>query len=201
MGWILPAIGVGSAIYGAFKGRGGPKQPKVDPRLRKFDEYAAGVGARGSQAENEFLAQARSFDPMAAATQASQAQYNLALPQIQRSVAALRGAQASSGRLRTGYGNQDQDQLLTDNFNNLNQSMIARAMEAAQMQMANTNMLGGYASDARNTYMDATLGRTMSDRDREAAERASKRGMWGSLGGAVLGGLGSWAGGGFKKPW
>jgi hypothetical protein len=201
---LIPGVGglvAGALVSRALAGRnggGGATPAQAAPSLAGWDARVGQIGAESDAARQQYLQQMQNFDPMAAATQASQAQWNLAMPQIQQQIADLRGAQASSGRLRTGFGNADQDQLLTRNFEHLNQSMAARSMEAAQMQQANSQNLGSFALGQQNMYLDATMGRYMTERDREAAEAASRRASKGAMIGAGISALGAWAGSGFS---
>jgi hypothetical protein len=195
--WGMIASALAPTVIGGVAGMFGKKKKQqggTDPRMRAFDARVAQIGARGQQAEDQYFNRMQNFDPMAAATQASQAQWNLAMPQITKQIGDLRGMQAGQGRLRSGYGMVDQDELLTNNLNNLNQSMIQRAMEAAQMGMANNQAMGNYAMNSQNTFLDATMGRYATEEDRRAAEAASKRGMWGGLLGAGIGAFGNYAG-------
>lgn len=193
MAWVPLAMAGASLLGGLFGGRGGNSQ-REDPRFGAFDAHIQRAGRRGNQAEEEYLRRIRSFDPMQAALQATQAQYAAAMPEIRRSIADLRGAQVGQGRINTGFGMNDQDLLLQQNLNNLNQGLIQRAMQATQMQMQNTGQLGQYGMNQSNLYLDATLGRAQSAQDRRAQEEASRRGMWGNLIGAGLGAFGSYAG-------
>jgi hypothetical protein len=183
---LIPAgVGVLGSLLGGRKSK-----PVRDPREAQLNARLQQMSATGQGLEGEYLQRLRSFDPMAAATQASQAQYSMAMPMIREQLDDLRGQQAGVGRLRSGYGMGDQDRLLTRNLEHLNQSTVARAMEAAQMQAANTGAMGNYAQGLNNQYFDAAYGMMASDQDRRAAEKASRRGMWGSLLGAGIQGAG-----------
>jgi hypothetical protein len=190
---ILPiAAGMGmNLLQSALSGR--KRRGGYDPRMAAFDERVARAGRVGQEQEDEYLRRLRSFDPMAAATAANQAQYASAMPQIRQAVADLRGSQAGS-RLNTGFGMGDQDELLERNLANLNQSMAARSMEAAQMQQGANRELGAYGMGQSNLFMDATMGRYMTEQDRKRAEQASRRGMWGNLLGAGIQAAGSFFG-------
>jgi hypothetical protein len=194
---IVPGLGgIAGGFLGSAIGGGGrkKKQAAQNPGLAGFDARVARMGQRGEDVERQYLNRVQNFDPMAAATQAAQGQYNLMLPQITQGIADLRGMQAGQGRLRSGYGMHDQDEFLSRNYQHLNDSMVARAMEAARMGMDNTNALGSYATNSQNMYLDATMGRYMTEEQRRQAEEASKRGMWGNLLGAGIGAAGTYFG-------
>jgi hypothetical protein len=155
-------------------------------------EMGTGMIGRGQGLEDEYLDRLRGFDPMAAATAANQAQFNMVMPQIQQAIADLRGSQAAQGRLRSGFGMLDQDNLMEKNLANLNQSMTARAMEAANMQAGVNRDLGGFASgvsgrgvdmyrsglDADRAGMDAgRLGMDASRLDLDARSRGAQYGL------------------------
>jgi len=191
--WGIAAGLAGGLIGSALGGKKKQAAPTPNPTMAAWDQRIAQMGEQGSAVDAEYLQRLRGFNPMQAATQAAQAQYQIAMPQISKAIADLRGAQAGT-RLNTGYGQGDQDYLLQQNLNNLNQSMVARAMEAAQME-ANTNReLGAYGQNATNMYLDATYGRYQTEEDRRKAEAASKRSMWGSIIGSGLNALGTYAG-------
>lgn len=188
---------VGGLISRAFSG-GGRRPRQANPEwLRGAENATRRLGARANAAEDTYWQRLSSFDPMAAATEASTAQLSLAMPRIMEAFGNMRGAQTATGRLNTGYGYADQDRFMADTAENLNAQMAARAMQAAQMRQAATSEMGRYATGARDTYMDAALGRYYSDADRRAADDASRRGMWGNIiGGAipqVMSAVGNWA--------
>lgn len=187
--WLAPmAISAGASLIGnAMSNRSNKRaEERYDRRMAPTDRYARRMGQQGQQVNDEYLQRIRSFDPMQAATQASQAQYALAMPQIKRQLADLRGSQVGQGRLRTGFGQGDQDQLLTTNLEHLNQSMIQRAMQAAQMQQATTSELGAYGQNNQNMYLDYATGRERTRYEQEQANRAGNRSMIGSLLGAGI---------------
>ena len=188
--WVAPAVALGAqAIGGLLKKKKQAPNPYAG-QMKLWDAAIQRAGTRGEEIGNEYLARLRGFDPMRYARQASEAQYNIAMPQIRRAVGELRGAQVGQGRLNTGFGMADQDRLLTENLSNLNQSLIARAMQAAEMQRATTSELGGYGQAQQNLFLEGALGRYMTEEDRRAAEAASRRGMWGGLLGAGIGAAG-----------
>jgi hypothetical protein len=195
MPWWIPlaASAAGSVISSVMGNRQqNQTRDRYDRRTAMVNRQLSQIGAQGREASQEYLDRLRTFDPMAAATQAAEAQYQTALPLIQRQVNRLRGSQVGHGRLRTGYGMQDQDELLERNYANLNQSMIARAMQAAEMQAQANRELGAYGEGARNLYIDATLGRERSRYEQEMANQASQRGMYGNLLAAGIYGAANW---------
>ena len=82
--------------------------------------------------------------------------------------------------VNTGYGMAGQDRLLSENLQHLNQSLIARAMQAAAMEQGNISELGQYSQAQQNLFLEAAIARQAQ----QAQEAASRRGMWGSLIGA-----------------
>lgn len=197
--WLVPlaASAAGSLISSAMGNRSARRAERAyDRRTQAVRRELGRMGQTGREVSKEYLQRLQSFDPMEYATQASQAQYSLAMPEIQRQLANLRGSQVSAGRLRTGYGQDDQDRLLERNLANLNQSTVARAMQAAQMQQATNRELGAYGQDLRNMYIDATLGRERSRYEQNLANQASQRGMWGNLLSAGIQGAATMYGGG-----
>ena len=192
--WMIPmAVSAAGGLISNIMGNGSANKSRneYDQRTAATSRYASQMGRQGRQVGQDALARMQGFDPMAAATQANEAQYSMAMPKIKQQLDDLRGGQAGQGRLRTGYGQGDQDQLLSTNLENLNQSMIARSMQAAQMQQSNTQQLAAYGQNQSNMYMDYATGMERSRYEQEMANSAGNRSMWGSLLGAGIQAAGS----------
>lgn len=165
------------------------------------------AGRIGQETEDEFLRRARSFDPMQSLRDYSTGAFNSFRRDLGQDMSKLRGQQVGMGRLRTGFGQGDEDRLVTGSLDRLNDAILGQSMNATQMQQNNTNMLGQYGLDRSNTHLEATTGLAASKAAQDATNKASKRGMWGNIAGAglmaagtALGGpLGGMIGGGIGK--
>jgi hypothetical protein len=164
-------------------------------------KYMAGVdtsGAAAATAGAGYMAGAQGFDAQSGANMAAMGQFQTFLPQLKRAIAEMRGEQVGMGRLKTGYGNEDEDYLVGQSLNNLNAQVAQRAMQAQGMNLQNIQGMGQYASEQQGQHFDLISGGL----DRAVAEENERRkrraGLWGGLAkiaggvaGSVLGPVGS----------
>lgn len=139
-------------------------------------EREAGRVAVGRQQE---------YDPYAAAATSAQAQFQTFDRDLRRSLDDMRGSQVGTGRLRTGFGYQDQDRLWEGAVEGLNRSLAERALDASRLDLANITS----QQQARSLAAEMAAGGMDQELQLEDIERAKKSGIGGFLGGA-LGGIG-----------
>jgi len=137
----------------------------------------------GRGAEEEYYQRLRDYDPAAAARESAMATFADFQKGIGEQTESLRGSQVGRGRLNIGVGYQDQDRLYERGLQDLGRSVSRQALEAEGMRFGATEAIGRYGMDVTGRSLDLTA----SERDRRARARASKREMWGQLGGAALG--------------
>jgi hypothetical protein len=125
------------------------------------------------------------YDPYAAANRSARAQFETFERDLGRGLEDMRGSQVGSGRLRTGFGYQDQDRLWEGAVEDLNRSLAERSMQAAGLDLQ--NIQGMQAS--RSLAAEMASGGMDRELQMYEIEKARKGGLGGFLGGA-LGGIG-----------
>jgi len=147
--------------------------------------YREGSEKEGQRA-NEAWGRLRSFDPYDDMATAARAQWNTFSEDLGESLADLRGSQVGMGRLRTGFGFEDQDRFTRDSLDRFYNQLSSQAWRAPAYNLQNNAMM---ASSLDREWDITTGGADLwtSEMDREAAERASKRDMWGNIIGGGLG--------------
>lgn len=134
-------------------------------------------------AENYFLDKATSFDPTAALETYGQAAYGDFQKGLKRNLADLGSSAVGAGRFDTGFYDEDQGRLITDMTDQYQRDLASHAMEAAGLEERNTEAVGQFGQNTRNTYLDLLTG----ELDRQTAEQNAKKSMWGDI---LKGGLG-----------
>jgi len=187
IGSALGGGAIGSILYNQKSQRDKHKG------MNRVQRMAAEASARGGSAEDEYWNRIKSFDPMESARASSMASFEDFREGLGEDITSLRGNQVGRGRLDTGFGMEDEDRLVRGGLRDLNREIARNSMQGAQMQMGVNRDIGDYGERVTGRGVDLL----MSEKDRKAQEKASKRAMWGQLGGAVLGTAGkALAGGG-----
>ena len=148
-------------------------------------QYREGAQKEGQRAD-EAWGRLRSFDPYESMGRAASAQWNTFSEVLGENMADLRGSQVGMGRLRTGFGFEDQDRFSGDALDRFYNQLSSQAWRAPGYELQNNSLMAG----SLDREWDITTGGAdleTSILDREAAERASKREMWGQIAGAGLG--------------
>lgn len=145
-------------------------------------EDAAAQGARARQA---------SYDPYKAAETSAKAQFYTFERDLGRNLEDMRGSQVGSGRLRSGYGFQDQDRLWEGAVEGLNRSLAERAMTAAGLDLRNIEGM----QMARALAGEMAVGGMDRELQLEEIRKAKSGGILGGIGGALGGIAGFFAGG------
>lgn len=121
------------------------------------------------------------YDPYQSAERAAKAQFYTFDRDLRRGLDDLRGSQVGTGRLRTGFGYQDQDRLWEGAVEGLNREVAGRSMQAAGLDLQ--NIQGMQLARA----LAAEMGSGGMDRELQLyeLEQAKKRSTGGFLGGAL----------------
>jgi len=173
---ILPFLAgmAGKALvgWGANKLLGGLRGGnKAGKRERKYREsFGRGIETergRGERMGAAFEERALGYDPTESVTRSVEGAYNYQMPK-------LRASQVGQGRLRTGFGFADQDEMMRN-------IIMSRAMEGEQLKMRNLENIGGFGERAAGRALDADFGRYSTERMAREQRAASKRGMWGNI--------------------
>ena len=166
------------------------KKSSVDPAQARMAAQAAADSSRGREAENAYYDKLKGFNAEDAASKAANATFTDWQDQLKRGYEGLTGGQVASGRINTGYGYTDADRYLKDQGNLLTKNLAANALQAEGLNLQNTGMLGAYGSDVTGRGIDLS----QTEADRKAQEAASKRSLYGNLGGALISAAGTYAG-------
>lgn len=118
----------------------------------------------------------REFDPREAAERSARAQFETFREDLGEDFERLRGRQVGAGRLRTGFGFEDQDRFLRDRLDRLDRALAGRAVQTARLRQ---NQLGRAAG---------IQGRTLGLLERRAAQKRRKKGGLGGAIGSIVGG-------------
>lgn len=181
---FLPLIlSAGQALLNKHKG-GGSSAPSPMAAQSTADL------ARGKQAENAYYDKLTGFNAEDAASKAAGATFTDWQDQLKRGYESLTGGQVASGRINSGYGYQDSDRYLKDQGNALTKNLAALSLQAEGLNLQNTGMLGQYGSDVTGRGVDLA----QTEADRKAQEAASKRSLYGNLGGAIINAAGTYLG-------
>lgn len=152
------------------KARAAPNFRRMKPQLQQ--QYA------------DVLQEAEEYDPYAAATRSSKAQFESFQPDLERGIRDLRGSQVGMGRLQTGYGQEDEDYLVSEGIQDLNRQIAQRSLDASRLEL-----------EGRGQRGDFIAGGLDRGRQEEEDEREKKAGGWrGFLGGVAGTALGSLVG-------
>lgn len=123
------------------------------------------------------------YDPYAAAETSARAQFETFDRDLGRNLEDMRGSQVGSGRLRTGFGYQDQDRLWEGAVEDLNRSVAKRSMTAAGLDLRNIEGM----QMSRDLSAEMAAGGMDQELALEEQERARKSGIGGMIGGALGG--------------
>lgn len=152
---------------------------------------------RGTEAEDEYLTRARSYDPRGSLREAVGSLYDQFEQGVGRRISGLRGrlARSGGGRLASGYGELDESEAVYDMGQDLNRQVSGLALQTEGLNLRNQEGLGQYGQNTTNRYTEMLSGNL----DREQAERNAKRqqkaALWGSIASLAGKGIGAFFGG------
>lgn len=146
----------------------------------------SGAGTRASTATDAFDTALTGFDPQAAFEKSAEGAYAGFRTRLKEDIGTLRGQQVGMGRLRTGFGQDDEDRLVDRSAERFENTLADRAMQTTGMRLNKLGMQGSYAEAQQNRYLDLLSGGL----DRAQAEANAKRQSRNSLISAALGGVG-----------
>lgn len=112
-----------------------------------------------------------------------------------RGIRSLRGSQVASGRSDTGFGYEDEDELLRTIAGDFGREVNERALQAEQLNLSRLGQVGQMADASGARYLDATGGDYNTLRAQRLQNEAERRSRRGSLLGSVIGAVGTIAGG------
>lgn len=161
---------------------------------RERDQYRNATSSardRGRRLTGLYDERAEDYDPYEDAERASMATGRRLYEDFGRDLGDLRGSLVGSGRLRTGYGAQDEDRLYDRFQDRLSNTLAQNSMRASAMDLQHTQGMGRMGSQSQGRYLDLLTG----EMDRQQAERNARRqqqsSLWGTVGGIAGGALGT----------
>ena len=133
------------------------------------DRFKDALRREGSERRG-IRTEGRKFDAGEAIEETARAGYEEVQEERDKALEEMRGRQVGAGRLRTGFGFEDQDRLAEEFEEDFSRQLAARALDAEQMNLR--NLEGRRRS---NRYLDLLT----SERQREQKEEAA---IWEGLG-------------------
>ena len=209
-GAFAPGPGRSSGSYTAGSpGTGGAAAPgwATNTIRNRWTDAINRTGTLAERGEDAYLDRATgfnakdyldntSFDATGYLNTAARGAFNQFMPELTRSIDALRGEQVGMGRLNTGFATEDEDRLVkgalsdfSDHIAGLglqagaqqlsfNQGRADRLQRAGEQQMANDQGLGRFGAEYGQRYNDLVTGQYDAQIGRE---NAKKGGGWGDI--------------------
>ncbi len=148
----------------------------------------------GKESESADIARQRQqdYDPYEAASRAAGASYERFDRDFREDIEDFRGSQVGTGRLRTGFGYEDQDRLYRGGIEDMNRQIAERSMQAAGLDLRNIEGMQG----AREMTGALAAGGIDQENARADYESKKKGGLFGGIGGLLGGAAGFVLGGG-----
>lgn len=174
---IPAALSIGNALIN----RGGDK--KGSEGERRMASQAARDRTRGGAAEQTYYDRISSFDATEGAQRTADVLSRDWMRDYTEDMERLRGTQVGQGRIDTGYGYEDTDRFSRDARQSMTDSLARLSMQAQGQQIGVNRDIGRYGERVTGRGID--LEQTAEDRRR--SDRASRRSMWGNIGGALIG--------------
>jgi hypothetical protein len=188
-----PGIGYG----GRFR-----KALRSDPNeaiSRRFRTASTRDEEAGTRAEDTAQERLEGFDAEDAARRSARAQFDEFSEDLEENIGDLRGSQVGRGRINSGFGFEEEDELYEGALEDLGRTLSQNALQAQGLNLQATGGLAnigarrtGRAYDILASERDANL----LEQEMERRRRAEKRGgLFGFLGTVAKGGLGYLGGG------
>jgi hypothetical protein len=149
----------------------------------------AGERARGIEEHTDDFR--RDFSGSDVAREAAGAAFEDFREEHTRGIENLRGEQVSMGRLRTGFGTEDEDRLTEDFQGRLAREIARGAFTGASLDLRNIEGFAGEGTESRRASDSALAGERDVLQARENERKRRRRGILGTLGGVVGGIAGS----------
>ena len=156
------------------------------PGYNQYDQRFRSLLEQEQQASGQAWQRQANYDPYAAANRSARAQFETFERDLGRGLEDLRGSQVGTGRLRSGFGYQDQDRLWEGAVESLNREVAKRSMDAAGLDLRNIEGM----QNARSLAAEMASGGMDRELQMYEIEQARKQGTGGLIGGALGGALG-----------
>lgn len=161
-----------------------------DPMRQAFIGDIARSRRIGQGLEDQYVSGMSGFDPYAAYREAAQGAFGDFRRQFAENLQSLRGQQVGMGRFDSSLATRDEDRLFTEMGSRLADTISQGALQAGQMRLQQLGQMGDYAARLRDTATQAAFGDWATRHQQQAADRASRRSMWGHIAGGVASAMG-----------
>jgi hypothetical protein len=145
--------------------------------------------ATAQQLQDEYIRRALSFDPTKAVGDTARGAWSSIVGDVgglKDMLRDLKGQSVGSGRLDTGFFDEDQGAVVNRAVENLNANIAQGSLQATSMAQRNIEDIGSYASQSRARYLDLLTGGLNQQIAQQEAAAARKAGLWGDIiGGAA----------------
>lgn len=158
---------------------------------RAFMEQSDIDRERGREAEDIAQERLTGFDAEEGAARAGRAQFETFREDLQRDLGDLRGSQVGRGRLRSGFGFDEEDELIEFGLRDLNRQLTQNALQAQGLNLSAARSLGQTGGQRTGRFLDILA----SERDADLLEEEMERREKARSRGGLLRGLGAIAGG------
>jgi hypothetical protein len=180
------AGGVGATLLSRLRKKPQGAQPQGFDPMQYARTGASESAARVGASRDDLASAIGGFDPAAYTQAAAGAMYSGMNEQRTTADANRNAGLNARGLFRSNLGGAAADRGFNEQ---LARAMAGLSMQQAGLEQNKTQMMAGMHDrdrDDASRYEDMSLGLHMADRDQKAADKASKRSMWGSLAGAGL---------------
>lgn len=188
---------IGTGYGGRF--RKALKPNPNDAISRRFQAASGRDEQAGQRIEAETEERLSGYDAQEAARTSARAQFDEFSEDLGRNIRDLRGSQVGRGRITSGFGFEEEDELYEGALEDLGRTLNQNALRAEGLNLQATGQLSelggrrtGRAYDILASERDANLLQQEMERRRRAEKRG---GLFGFLGNVAKGGLGWLAGG------
>ncbi len=140
--------------------------------------------ATAQQLQDEYIRRALSFDPSQAVADTARGTWSSIVSDVgglKDMLRDLKGQSVGSGRLDTGFFDEDQGAVINRAVENLNSQVAQGSLQATGMAQRNIEDIGSYASQSRARYLDLLTGGLNQQIAQQEAAKARKAGLWGDI--------------------
>lgn len=167
---------------------------------RAFQEQADIDRDAGREAEATATDRLAGFDAEEGAARAGRAQFDTFREDLGRDLGDLRGSQVGRGRLQSGFGFDEEDELIQFGLRDLNRQLTSNALQAQGLNLSAARSLGQAGQHQTGRFLDVLASERDTDfleEEQERRRKANRRsGLMKGLGAVAGGAVGFFAGGG-----
>ncbi len=160
------------------------------------NRFQAAINRGGGEGyEDQAMQRMAEFDPQQSINDSAQAAFASFRDQLSKTITNLRGQQVGMGRLQTGFGTGDEDELVDRGVQNLNQELMRNSMTGAQMTAQNNQAMFSAGAHQTGRFYDVLAGQRDYETSQANAKRERKGNLLGGIGTLLGAGVGAFAGG------